>query len=390
LSSFNTVSGNNIANNGYGIFLWSSNHKIHHNNFIYNTNQAGSFESNTWDDGYPSGGNYWSDYEERYPNATEIDDSGIWDTPYVIDENNQDNYPLMNPWTPQYTLTIYSSPTGVTCTVEGISRTASWSGTYIEGTSVSLVMPETHDGHVWSHWLEDGDTNRIKTVTMDTDISLTAVFTQDTMPPTISMLSPENETYSASDVPLTFTLSELTSWIGYSLDGQHNVTISGNTTLTGLSDGTHWLIVHASDMTGNEGSSEMVYFTIQSPVIDTTPPEILVKSPENKTYTTADISLICTVDESVSWMGYNLDGQANTTITGNTYLSGLSDGSHSLIVYAKDTAGNTGVSEMVYFSITTLQPESFPWWVLGAVAGMAVIGIALGTFFLRKRRSVKS
>jgi len=51
--------------------------------------------TNVWDDGYPSGGNYWSDYEERYPNATEIDGTGIWDTPYVIDENNEDNYPIV-------------------------------------------------------------------------------------------------------------------------------------------------------------------------------------------------------------------------------------------------------------------------------------------------------
>jgi hypothetical protein len=50
---------------------------------------------NFWDSGYPSGGNYWSDYEERYPNATEINDSGIWNTPYVIDANNKDNYPII-------------------------------------------------------------------------------------------------------------------------------------------------------------------------------------------------------------------------------------------------------------------------------------------------------
>ena len=29
-----------------------------------------------------------------------MDDSGVWDTPYVISENNQDNYPLMEPWAP--------------------------------------------------------------------------------------------------------------------------------------------------------------------------------------------------------------------------------------------------------------------------------------------------
>jgi len=57
---------------------------------------------NIWDDGYPSGGNYWSDYNGTdlfsgsYQNETGSD--GIGDTPYVIDENNQDNYPLIAPF----------------------------------------------------------------------------------------------------------------------------------------------------------------------------------------------------------------------------------------------------------------------------------------------------
>jgi len=46
-----------------------------------------------WDDGYPSGGNYWSDY-----NGTDANHDGIGDTPYVIDANNADNYPLMTPY----------------------------------------------------------------------------------------------------------------------------------------------------------------------------------------------------------------------------------------------------------------------------------------------------
>ncbi|MEJ2271513.1 MAG: NosD domain-containing protein [Candidatus Bathyarchaeota archaeon] len=92
LSSFNAVSGNNITDNNEGIFLWSSNHKIYHNNFINNTNDAGSFEQNIWDDGYPSGGNYWSSF-----NGTDSNRDGIGDTPYIIDENNQDNNPLKNP-----------------------------------------------------------------------------------------------------------------------------------------------------------------------------------------------------------------------------------------------------------------------------------------------------
>jgi len=102
-SSNNSISGNNIANNGSGIWLYSSsNNRFYHNNFIDNTQQVYNHVSgyaNVWDDGYPSGGNYWSDYAERYPDATEIDDSGIWDTPYYIDDYNQDNYPLMEPRT---------------------------------------------------------------------------------------------------------------------------------------------------------------------------------------------------------------------------------------------------------------------------------------------------
>ena len=197
-SSNNSVLVNNIANNDYGIWLGvSSYNSIYHNSFVNNTDQVYEHSwyypvfppsINVWDNGYPSGGNHWSDYTgvdvKSGPNQDQPCSDGIGDNPRVIDENNQDNYPLMNPWfPPSYTLVIFSSPTGVTFTVDGVSPTTPWSGTYSEGASVSLVMPETHDGYIWSHWLEDGDTNRTKTVTLDTIITmdrvvaLTGVFT---------------------------------------------------------------------------------------------------------------------------------------------------------------------------------------------------------------------
>jgi len=100
----NTLSGNNVTNNGYGIWLsYSSDNSIFHNDFVGNSVQVLSDNSsNTWDDGYPSGGNYWSDY-----NGTDLyggpfqnipGSDGIGDTPYVIDGNNRDNYPLMKPY----------------------------------------------------------------------------------------------------------------------------------------------------------------------------------------------------------------------------------------------------------------------------------------------------
>jgi len=55
--------------------------------------------TNVWDDDYPSGGSYWSDYNgvdvKNGPNQDQPSSDGIGDTPYVIDANNQDRYPLM-------------------------------------------------------------------------------------------------------------------------------------------------------------------------------------------------------------------------------------------------------------------------------------------------------
>jgi parallel beta-helix repeat protein len=109
-SSNNSISGNNIANNGYGIWLSeSSNYNmIYHNNFIDNSDHVHIFGSygNTWDDGYPSGGNYWSDYTDvdlySGPYQNEAGSDGMWDHSYVIDGNNKDQYPLVNPWMPTH------------------------------------------------------------------------------------------------------------------------------------------------------------------------------------------------------------------------------------------------------------------------------------------------
>jgi len=104
-SSSNSIIGDNItASNDTGIDLVSSfSNNIYHNNFINNTHQVTSDGSpNTWDDGYPSGGNYWSDYNgtDMYsgPFQNQTGSDGIGDTPYIIDVNNTDHYPLMKPY----------------------------------------------------------------------------------------------------------------------------------------------------------------------------------------------------------------------------------------------------------------------------------------------------
>ena len=104
-SSDNSLVGNNITNNhSYGLGLdSSSNNKIYHNNFVNSANTVGTLGLvNFWDNGYPSGGNYWSDYNGSdvfrgaYQNETGCD--GIIDAVRVIDANNDDRFPLTKPY----------------------------------------------------------------------------------------------------------------------------------------------------------------------------------------------------------------------------------------------------------------------------------------------------
>lgn len=92
-SENNSIFGNRIINNDVGIYEYSEStqgYKIFHNNFINNTKQIdlGNQSVNIWDNGLE--GNYWSDY-----NGTDFNQDAIGDTPYVINGNNTDHYPLM-------------------------------------------------------------------------------------------------------------------------------------------------------------------------------------------------------------------------------------------------------------------------------------------------------
>lgn len=93
-SSNNIIIGNNITKNDKGIWLRSSyDNKFYHNYFVYNLQQVGveiTGFANVWDNGFPSGGNYWSNYAGPDDNK-----DGFGDVPYVIDVKNADRYPLM-------------------------------------------------------------------------------------------------------------------------------------------------------------------------------------------------------------------------------------------------------------------------------------------------------
>jgi len=222
-SRVNIISRNNITNNGYGVYDYGgSDNRFYHNNFIDNTQQIrSSGYANVWDDGYPSGGNYWSDYTDvdlysgLYQNETGSD--GIWDHPYVIDYYNQDRYPLVNPWTPTplpnfsitasptsltiqqgssdtsvititsingfnqpVQLTVYRAPSGVTTTLNPEQVTPPPDGSTTSTLTVSVSTTATPG----SYTLTVVGTNGTITHSVDITLEITAPLNQPPDPPT--------------------------------------------------------------------------------------------------------------------------------------------------------------------------------------------------------------
>jgi hypothetical protein len=232
----------------------------------------------------------------------------------------------------------------------------------------------------------------------------------------INIISPSNgSTYNVGLLILNVNLttiggSNIQVSMNYSLDGTFNNSIPltiqyprgnsfilalhiGSANLPALSEGTHTLIVFSkievTDATINgivyskyiQLNNSTVYFTVN----DGNPPIISNLSIENKTYQQNKLLLNFTTDEPSSWIGYSLDQQANVTVTGNMTLTGLSDGSHSLVVYSNDTAGNVGASESVTFTVDT--PEPLPTaLVTASVVSIAAIIAGLAFYFKKHKR----
>jgi N-acetylneuraminic acid mutarotase len=98
-----------------------------------------------------------------------------------------------------------------------------------------------------------------------TPISYGTVPPAVSVPPEISVISPENKTYNDSIVALTFAVDKPVSQMDYCLDGQGNVTVAGNATFPDLPNGAHNLAVYVKDTEGSIGASENVVFTIAKP-----------------------------------------------------------------------------------------------------------------------------
>lgn len=276
----------------------------------------------------------------------------------------------------------------------------------------------------------------------------------------VSVQLPENKTYTQSSIPVAFTVTGTLesyplgfngfSQFFYCLDGQAWTSFTPyqtsaspdfhqfSATLTGLSNGNHRLNITAeADFNGwPYGSfwwytfSDSVPFTVNAPATSSSM-RILILSAANSDYGKNAVSmpLNFSVNEPVSWVGYSVDNSTIVpltdyavlpqfsygpnsviTTTDNRILMGLAEGSHTLTLYADDTAGNSCQSDELNFTIAQeAQPQqtavpsipepsstaslplmsssaTSPVWVAAAAAGAYIVIVVSLLFYVRRRR----
>ncbi len=210
-----------------------------------------------------AGAGNWSDSDGIIPFLLKINSNGHqqWLLYYENFPNNSFSSVVQNSDS-RYTLVLGNSARLVRTDSSGIDQ---WHLTYadasgtIDGiypviTGVTYNLPsviQTEDGGYAVLDMAYENTIRLTKISPESDIQA----------PAISILSPKNEKYETSEVSLTFIVDEPTSWLGYRIDGQDLVTITGNTTLSDLSSGEHTITVYATDTLGNDGSAT-ISFTI--------------------------------------------------------------------------------------------------------------------------------
>jgi len=197
----NLITNNNISDLWIGSDCHSN--KFYLNNFNL-TNYPGVFSTVSWDNG--TIGNFWSNYTRKYPNAIELGNSGIGNSQYIIEKEY-----YVSQLERQY---------------RGLANVTFMSIGYVPLVDRFPLM------YPWGA-------------------------------PQVTLLSLENLTLTSTEhFILNFSINKPTTWTGYSLDDGENITITGNTTLTGLTIGPHNITVYAKDKAGYIGASETFKFEV--------------------------------------------------------------------------------------------------------------------------------
>lgn len=223
-------------------------------------------------------------------------------------------------------------------------------------------------------------------------------------PPIISINSPQNNAIYSGKYNISVSIERAQYgdyfsdiyYVTYSIDNE-SVTIPHDTAVLGLPQyatsfigpnltaGNHTLTFKA---TGILYKPMNVFFLVDSTsqvnFVMRITPSIKILTDRSTNITFSSFPLNFTVDQPLSWLGYSLDNLVNVTIGGNTTLTGLSAGNHSLVVYGNNTFGDMAKSETINF--TAKEPKtSLPLTAIAPVVIAIIISLGLLVYFRRRK-----
>ncbi len=372
-SSDNEMNNNNVSlNGGYGIRLTSSeNNRIFHNNLNDNANQAYDNDGNNdWDDGYPTGGNYWSDYTGEDVNQSAGQDvpgsDGIGDEPYTNIDGGAgaiDNFPLMNqtPDTAPVSINLISPRNNSVIKAGTIIdldikvpniHNVSYS---VNSSSNQTIDPPDYDINTtgWS----DGD-HLVDVWVIDTNGSVNSswfFFVIDSTKPVIELNSPQNNSLIKAGGIINLTISEphLRS-VSYYLNAELQGGLLYPHDIDTLSwpDDVYTIEIHAEDNAGNNNSTWYIF------TMDSTPPLISLNSPKNNSFIKPGIPINFSIsDEHLNSVNYSFNGGPEQSFAIQYFINTtlFDDGGFSITVNAIDDPDNFD-SRYYEFVIDTVSP----------------------------------
>ncbi|KAA0002605.1 MAG: hypothetical protein FE048_03430 [Thermoplasmata archaeon] len=357
----------------------SGNNIIYHNNFVNNALQARDAYTNTWDNGYPSGGNYWSDFDEPSEGAWDNDSDGIVDSPYNISGgSNQDRYPLINP--------LDFIPPFTTCNVTATLGSEGW---YVSNVSIELFAIDNEsdinltmyciDNGEWLEYAEpfnissDGihsikfysvdicgnkEKTRIKEIKIDRIIPTLSYYLQPSEPD-------GNDGWYLGNVEVTISANDETSGVSsvlYKIDDGVPKAYTGYFLIT--TEGSHILFLSATDSAGNMATKNTtIKIDRKPPTISILPLEEYVKGETQIKWNATDsvdnnlngsISIYLLQDNESIEIASGLNNTGN--YEWNTLL--FPDFSPCKIkVVAEDDAGNIGFNTSNPFILDNTPPN---------------------------------
>ncbi|MBI2579354.1 MAG: S8 family serine peptidase [Candidatus Aenigmarchaeota archaeon] len=205
------------------------------------------------------------------------------------------------------------------------------------------------------------------------NINTTQIFFSTDVKPVVNITSPSNNTKLSSNLSIelnyTVTTYDALDATWYNIDNGANVTVSSNFLFNISSDGNHTLYLYANSSAGKNGSAAVSF------VVDTMPPNVTISSPANNSiinttsfivnYTASDAVRV--VECVVEWTNQSSAKQNFTQSScANMTISGVSEGVHSIKVFANDTFNRTNTSLSTFTialnpSITIASPSNLTY-----------------------------